>query len=38
MYQTTRGAAVVYCHATAWDSIAGGNGVKTELDVLRKGQ
>ena len=29
---------VMDCHATAWGSIPGGDGVKTELHVLRKGQ
>ena len=24
------------CYATAWGSIPGGNGVKTELHILRK--
>ena len=26
------------CHATTWSSIPGGDGVKIELQVLRKGQ
>ena len=26
------------CHATTWGSIPGGDGVKTELHVLLKGQ
>ena len=26
------------CHAMAWGSIPGGNSVKTELHILRKGQ
>ena len=30
--------SVMDCHATAWGSIPGGNGVFTELHVLRKGQ
>ena len=30
--------SVIDCHATARDSIPTGNGVKTELHVLRKGQ
>ena len=30
--------SVMDCHATAWGSIPGENGVKTELHVLRKGQ
>ena len=30
--------SVMDCHATARGSIPGGNGVKTELHVLRKGQ
>ena len=29
---------VMDCHATAWGSIPGGNAVKTELHILRKGQ
>ena len=29
---------VIDCHATARGSIPGGNGVKIELHVLRKGQ
>ena len=29
---------VMDCHVTAWGSIPGGNGVFTELHVLRKGQ
>ena len=29
---------VMDCHLTARDSIPGGNGVKTELHVLCKGQ
>ena len=30
--------SVMDCHATARGSIPGGKSVKTELDVLRKGQ
>ena len=30
--------SVMDCHATAWGSIPGGKGVKTELHVLHKGQ
>ena len=33
-----RSGSVMDCHATAWGSIPGGNGVFTELHVLRKGQ
>ena len=33
-----RGGCVMDCHATNWGSIPRGNGVKTELHVLRKGQ
>ena len=33
-----RSGCVMACHATARGSIQGGNGVKTELHVLRKGQ
>ena len=33
-----RSASVMDCHATARGSIPGGNGVITELHVLRKGQ
>ena len=36
--QAWRIGSVMDCHATAWGSIPGGNGVKTELHVLRKGQ
>ena len=31
-------SSVIDCHATTWGSIPGGNGVLTELHVLRKGQ
>ena len=30
--------SVMDCHATAWGSIPAGNGIFTELHVLRKGQ
>ena len=33
-----RSASVMDCHAAARGSIPGGNNVKTELHVLRKGQ
>ena len=33
-----RSGSVMDCHATARGSIPSGNGVKTELHVLRKGQ
>ena len=33
-----RSGCVMDCHATARGSIPGGNGVKTRLHVLRKGQ
>ena len=33
-----RSSSVINCHATARGSISGGNGVFTELHVLRKGQ
>ena len=33
-----RNGSAMDCHATAWGSIHGGEGVKTELHVLRKGQ
>ena len=33
-----RSGCVMDCHATARGSIPSGNGVKTELHVLRKGQ
>ena len=33
-----RSGCVVDCHATTKVSIPGGDGVKTELHVLRKGQ
>ena len=33
-----RSACAMDCHATARGSIPDGNGVKTELHVLRKGQ
>ena len=33
-----RSGCVMDCHATAWGSIPGGNVVKTELHILRKGQ
>ena len=33
-----RSGSVMDCHATARSSIPGGNGVFTELHVLRKGQ
>ena len=33
-----RSGCVMDCHATAWGSIPGGNGVITELHVLCKGQ
>ena len=33
-----RSGSVMDCHATARGSIPGGNGVFTELHVLRKGQ
>ena len=33
-----RSCSVMDCHATARGSIPGGNGVKTELHVLHKGQ
>ena len=33
-----RSGSVTDCHATARGSIPGGNGVFTELRVLRKGQ
>ena len=33
-----RRGRVMDCHATAWGSNPGGNGVFTELHVLRKGQ
>ena len=33
-----RSGSVMDCHATARGSIPGGNGVLTELHVLRKGQ
>ena len=33
-----RSGSIMDCHATAWGSIPGGNGVFTELHVLRKGQ
>ena len=33
-----RSGSVMDCHATARGSIPGGNGVKTELYVFRKGQ
>ena len=32
------GGCVMDCHATTWGSIPGGEGVKPELHVLRKGQ
>ena len=32
-----RSGSVMDCHATALSSIPGGNGVKTELHVPRKG-
>ena len=35
---TWRNGSVMDCHATARSSIPGGNGVFTELHVLRKGQ
>ena len=38
MEQAWRSVCVMDCHATAWGSIPEGNGVKTELHVLRKGQ
>ena len=34
----TSGASVMDCHAMTRGSIPGGNGVKTKLHVLRKGQ
>ena len=33
-----RSGSVMDCHATTRGSIPGGNGGKTELHVLRKGQ
>ena len=33
-----RSGSVMDCHATAQGSIPGGNSIKTELHVLRKGQ
>ena len=33
-----RSGSVMDCHSTARGSIPGGNGFKTELHVLRKGQ
>ena len=33
-----RSGCVMDCHATARGSIPGGNGVKTELHILCKGQ
>ena len=33
-----RSGSVMDCHATVRSSIPGGNGVFTELHVLRKGQ
>ena len=33
-----RSGSVINCHATARESICGGNGEFTELHVLRKGQ
>ena len=38
MALTWRSGSVMDCHATARGSIPDGSGVKTELDVLRKGQ
>ena len=35
---TWRSSSVMDCHATAWGSIPGGNGVFTALHVLQKGQ
>ena len=35
---TWRSGIVLDCHATARGLIPGGNGIKTELHVLRKGQ
>ena len=33
-----RSGCVMNCHATALGSIPGGDGIKTQLHVLRKGQ
>ena len=33
-----RSGSVMDCHMTARGSIPGGNGVKTKLQILRKGQ
>ena len=38
MEWSLRGGSIMDCHATARGSIPGGNGVFTELHVLRKGQ
>ena len=38
VFPGVRNGKVMDCHATARDSIPGGNGVKLELHVLRKGQ
>ena len=35
---TWRSGSVMDCHATAWGSIPGRNGVFTALHILRKGQ